>query len=636
MKKTITTIFYTILFYTFSIGQTTPRLSFSFDKNIKDQRGTIQNIEHQNITFTTDRYGKENAAAHFNGENALIKIPYNINPSQTPNFTILFWVKPDYNNQIMTLFAHDNDPVLGIDRKFTLAVGNNAPSYFGKVIAQKWSLIAGIFDQKNGSACLYVDGKLIAQEAIMSEGSPYFHLGNHPTKGNFFKGDLDDVRIYDKALEKDEIDKIFEKEAKASLRPIGEKQYHYTTKNPKAEILVRVGDVDNFGFDTRSGFNPFCKNNRQQHVFPLKTTTQDYTGTDKILVGSSYKKGKIEIKADDYLATTNWTAQHKTVIPLIFPAPKTVIKSAMFQILIGDFQAPLLGSSFQFSINGKRIPYIEAALNAIEQTKLMGQLFNFSLLKEDLALLKNGEVLLSIDDPTTGVGDGFAIDFVQLLINLKQNNTCTGTIKGTVTDENGNPLPNVLISNAMTQTVTDKKGRFIIKNALTGLISLNGQKTGYIPTYQNVELNKNKKAKIDLVLVKKATETLTDFIRQELKQKGAVTLHNVVLTVGEDDPSPIAMPDSKMVLQALYTILKTQPDLKIRIEGHTNSDGEVKDNQAASLLSARNVKRWLSIKGIPFTRLKAIGLGASTPIATNQLTEGKALNKRIEIKVIIP
>ena len=67
------------------------------------------------------------------------------------------------------------------------------------------------------------------------------------------------------------------------------KHYHYTTNSENADIEIRVGDIDNLGFGWPEGFDPFCGKNTNRHRYPWDIDPKDPAGTDKIILGSSYK-----------------------------------------------------------------------------------------------------------------------------------------------------------------------------------------------------------------------------------------------------------------------------------------------------------------------------------------------------------
>ncbi|MBF0282632.1 MAG: OmpA family protein [Zetaproteobacteria bacterium] len=69
----------------------------------------------------------------------------------------------------------------------------------------------------------------------------------------------------------------------------------------------------------------------------------------------------------------------------------------------------------------------------------------------------------------------------------------------------------------------------------------------------------------------------------------------------------------------------------VQIEGHTDSDGEIRDNQQLSLKRAEAVQKYLIQMGVEATRLKALGYGEVKPIASNEFEKGKAMNRRIDI-----
>ncbi|HOO70822.1 MAG TPA: OmpA family protein [Spirochaetota bacterium] len=86
-------------------------------------------------------------------------------------------------------------------------------------------------------------------------------------------------------------------------------------------------------------------------------------------------------------------------------------------------------------------------------------------------------------------------------------------------------------------------------------------------------------------------------------------------------------------LDKISTIL-AQRDEKIRIEGHTDTDGKAHTNQILSLERAKSIKEYLVTKGIKAERLSIIGYGESKPIAGNSSEEGKAQNRRVEFIIV--
>ncbi len=84
-------------------------------------------------------------------------------------------------------------------------------------------------------------------------------------------------------------------------------------------------------------------------------------------------------------------------------------------------------------------------------------------------------------------------------------------------------------------------------------------------------------------------------------------------------------------LDNIENILKKNPGLKIRIEGHTDDIGSMKYNIDLSGKRAQAIKNYLEDKGIYPSRITTTGLGYTQPIADNDTPEGRALNRRAEI-----
>jgi outer membrane protein OmpA-like peptidoglycan-associated protein len=85
-------------------------------------------------------------------------------------------------------------------------------------------------------------------------------------------------------------------------------------------------------------------------------------------------------------------------------------------------------------------------------------------------------------------------------------------------------------------------------------------------------------------------------------------------------------------LDAIKEILKNYPNAKFSIEGHTDSDGSDKLNQKLSEDRANAVRNALIARGVNPNNLTSVGFGETKPVATNKTKEGKAENRRTEVK----
>jgi outer membrane protein OmpA-like peptidoglycan-associated protein len=91
---------------------------------------------------------------------------------------------------------------------------------------------------------------------------------------------------------------------------------------------------------------------------------------------------------------------------------------------------------------------------------------------------------------------------------------------------------------------------------------------------------------------------------------------------------------SYSVLDEAVKVLTEYRELRIKITGHTDSDGTHEHNMDLSRRRAESVKSYLVEKGIAADRIETLGVGPDQPIADNDTREGKQKNRRIESKVL--
>ena len=132
---------------------------------------------------------------------------------------------------------------------------------------------------------------------------------------------------------------------------------------------------------------------------------------------------------------------------------------------------------------------------------------------------------------------------------------------------------------------------------------------------------------------------------------GAILISNVRIAVGAPDTRSKLITEGKLVTYGIYfdvnkdvvkaesfgtmksiaDVLKENPDVRVKIIGHTDSDGDNAKNLDLSQRRAKSVMNELvKVFGIDASRLETDGMGETKPVAPNDTPVNKALNRRVE------
>ncbi|MCP4567049.1 MAG: OmpA family protein [FCB group bacterium] len=117
-------------------------------------------------------------------------------------------------------------------------------------------------------------------------------------------------------------------------------------------------------------------------------------------------------------------------------------------------------------------------------------------------------------------------------------------------------------------------------------------------------------------------------MREQLDETGKIVTHGILF----DPDSYVIKGESFKTLKNIGRLLEDDPDLRLSIEGHTDSDGSEAHNSELSHNRSKAAVDYLIQKyGVDADRLEARGWGESKPIDTNDSPEGKANNRRVEL-----
>ena len=106
-----------------------------------------------------------------------------------------------------------------------------------------------------------------------------------------------------------------------------------------------------------------------------------------------------------------------------------------------------------------------------------------------------------------------------------------------------------------------------------------------------------------------------------------VSLSGVAFQSGQSDLST----EAKYVLAKLTGVLLVFPEMKLAVEGHTDSTGSEEVNTKLSVSRAKSVSTFINEMGVELSRMTDAGFGPDQPIAPNDTPGGRAKNRRVDI-----
>ena len=131
-----------------------------------------------------------------------------------------------------------------------------------------------------------------------------------------------------------------------------------------------------------------------------------------------------------------------------------------------------------------------------------------------------------------------------------------------------------------------------------------------------------------------ASQQITSLTRQLENLQLRQTESGVVVTLGDVlfASGQVQLVDGGLAsLEEVVDLLQTEPDKKIRVEGHTDSRGDAEANLQLSDQRATAVMEALISLGVAADRVTALGMGEDFPIASNDDEDGRAQNRRVDV-----
>jgi hypothetical protein len=234
---------------------------YPFNGNAQDESGNGNDGTVHGATLTEDRFGNKGSAYSFDGVDDYIekKNPSNVLNIGSQNWTISVWIKTNNLSQMIISryeCGWDCSPDVGAEALYNLGI-SNANAYFSvrsdnmygmketpivrdnnNINDGTWHYITGILDRDVLLLKLFIDGKekntvsIGKLDSITDGGSP-FEIGRifrqQGSSTEYFKGDIDDIRIYNRALSESEIQQLYATTLETNISP---KDSGTITKSP--------------------------------------------------------------------------------------------------------------------------------------------------------------------------------------------------------------------------------------------------------------------------------------------------------------------------------------------------------------------------------------------------------------------
>jgi outer membrane protein OmpA-like peptidoglycan-associated protein len=228
-------------------------------------------------------------------------------------------------------------------------------------------------------------------------------------------------------------------------------------------------------------------------------------------------------------------------------------------------------------------------------------------------------------DVSGAVKAGGVVELNPALAELPPEPPAPMTMRGSVLSEDDKPVvATVSAPGASLSKKTSASGEYEFTLA-SGEQQLEVSAPGFMTQGRRVVGRAGEALVVDFVLKPVPKQTLVVLRKEKIEIK-----KQVHFATGSD----VILPDSAPLLdQVAALILENDRLTRIRVEGHTDDQGDDAFNLGLSDRRARSVMRALLERGVQPTRLTAVGFGESKPIADNKKPAGRAQNRRVEFMI---
>ncbi|MEL7425606.1 MAG: OmpA family protein [Bacteroidota bacterium] len=271
-----------------------------------------------------------------------------------------------------------------------------------------------------------------------------------------------------------------------------------------------------------------------------------------------------------------------------------------------------------------------------QQPENLGYPINTSRDEGALIVSLDGETAYFTTAKNTEKGQLLNLDIYQFEMPKTVRPTAATYVEGVVRDaETKQPLSGVEVSIRIDESVggfarleTQEDGRFLVVLPVGKNYALEANEEGYLFYSDRFELaeafSRDEPYSLDIELQPVPTKDLAIG-----EGRTPIVLRNVLFATGSAELLPISEPE----LNRLVSLLEEFPELRIKINGHTDSIGDDASNLQLSEARAKAVLDYLVQKGIAAERLRSEGFGETRPVADNESEEGRRLNRRTEFEV---
>lgn len=436
------------------------------------------------------------------------------------------------------------------------------------------------------------------------ENLPSHHIGNYPLKSAAFVMDYSRLNVMGSLELGINLDKYaWSKEKPEKLDRAQQYRELHRRKSFKERQHYRLSFFMDFG----------CFN-----IFPTKTDNMpkqlcEISGVDKIALGSIYGyEPPIPVMPNRFLNNMMFGIKFAMMCEVPHKAPKK-----------GSMANPAIITYVTDEITGKPLAGALVRTQTVPKGKGKPRVTEKETDQKRGRTIRSypeGDYIISVSKsgyfPQKPFNFTHRDDFDTLHIALYPQRTLqTGVVDAktgrpvkaslTITDEQGNQIASAKVDNEspIFSTIVDDRKK------MTACVEADGYKD-------------------TCIIIEDVTKPLN--LQLEPKEIRRFVLKNLLFAT---DKTKI-LASSQPALQQLYRILKDNPDIRIRIVGHTDDVGREDYNQKLSIGRANSVKREMVNRGINPKRIETTGRGEKDPIVKNDTEAHRQMNRRVEIEIL--